>query len=73
MKQRIVDLSKISGDGINYVVVLALLHICTALRETDFYSECYLHMQLLHENRNISAYDSIEISTKRVVAPSQYD
>ena len=32
MKWRIVYESKISGDGINYVVVLAKLHICTALR-----------------------------------------
>ena len=31
MKYRIVYESKISGDGINYVVILATLHICTAL------------------------------------------
>ena len=32
MKQKIVDECKISGDGINYVIVLDILHICTALR-----------------------------------------
>ena len=52
---------------------LHILHICSDLRYKPTYSECHLHTQLLYEKRNISAYDSIEISTKRVVAPSQYE
>ena len=57
--------------------MLAILHICTALRykptSTASVSFIYRCVQLLHENRNISAYDFIQISTKRVVAPSLYD
>ena len=57
-----------------YVVVLAILHIYTALSykpastvSDSFICSCYMR------TKNISSYDSIEISAKRVVAPSQYD
>ena len=59
----------------NYVVVLPILHICTVLRHkpvstasVSFILSCYMRIKTFP-----LMYDSIEISTKRVVAPSQYD
>ena len=58
------------------MVVLVILHICTALTykpastaTVSFKRSCYM------KTKNISSYDSIKVSTKRVhvVAPSPYD